>query len=45
MNVLWIASLALLIVLEKVISGRMIAHIAGILLIAGGAWLVAMGMS
>jgi predicted metal-binding membrane protein len=46
MNVLWIALLALLIVLEKVTPlGRVIAHLAGIALVAGGAWLLSMGMS
>jgi predicted metal-binding membrane protein len=46
MNVLWIVPLALLIVLEKVTpSGRLIAHLAGIVLVAGGAWLLATGMS
>jgi predicted metal-binding membrane protein len=46
MNVLWIALLALLAFLEKVPSmGRLIARLAGIVLIAGGAWLLSMGMS
>jgi predicted metal-binding membrane protein len=46
MNVLWIALLALLAFLEKVTSmGRLIARLAGIVLIAGGAWLFSMGMS
>jgi predicted metal-binding membrane protein len=46
MNVLWIALLALLIILEKVTSfGRPIAHLAGIVLVAAGAWLFSMGMS
>jgi len=37
MNVLWIALLALLIILEKVTSfGRPIAHLAGIVLVAAG---------
>jgi predicted metal-binding membrane protein len=46
MNVLWIALLALLIVLEKVTPlGRVIAYLAGIALVAGGAWLLSMGMS
>ena len=46
MNVLWIVLLALLIVLEKITpSGRLIAHLAGIVLVAGGAWLLATGMS
>jgi len=46
MNVLWIALLALLIILEKVTSfGRPIAHLAGIVLVVAGAWLFSMGMS
>jgi predicted metal-binding membrane protein len=40
MNVLWIVLLALFISLEKVTSlGRQLAPLAGILLIAAGAWL------
>jgi predicted metal-binding membrane protein len=46
MNVLWIALLALLIIVEKVTPfGRPIAHLAGIVLVAAGAWLFSMGMS
>jgi len=45
MNVLWIALLALLVFLERVSKGRLIARLAGIVLIAAGAWLVSMGMS
>jgi predicted metal-binding membrane protein len=46
MNVLWIVLLALLILLEKVTPfGRQIALPAGMVLIAGGAWLLSMGMS
>jgi predicted metal-binding membrane protein len=46
MNVLWIALLALLAFLERVTSmGRLIARLAGIVLVAGGAWLFSMGMS
>jgi predicted metal-binding membrane protein len=46
MNVLWIALLALLVLLEKLISfGRLIARFAGIALIAAGAWLLLLGMS
>jgi predicted metal-binding membrane protein len=46
MNVLWIALLALLIILEKVTSfGRPIAHLAGLALVAAGVWLFSMGMS
>jgi predicted metal-binding membrane protein len=40
MNVLWIVLLALFISLEKVTSlGRQLAPLAGIVLIAAGAWL------
>ena len=46
MNLLWIVLLALLILLEKVTSfGRPIARLAGIVLVAAGAWLLAAGMS
>ena len=46
MNVLWIVLLALLVLLEKVtLFGRVIAPVAGTLLIATGAWLLSMGMS
>ena len=46
MNVFWIVLLALLAYLERVPSmGRLIARVAGILLIAAGAWLFSMGMS
>jgi predicted metal-binding membrane protein len=46
MNVLWIALLALLVLLEKLTSfGRLIARFAGTALIAAGAWLLLLGMS
>jgi predicted metal-binding membrane protein len=46
MNVLWIALLALLVLLEKATPfGRQIAPVAGVVLIAAGAWLFSMGMS
>ncbi len=46
MNVLWIALLALLAYLERVTSmGRLIARLAGVVLIAAGAWLFSMGVS
>jgi predicted metal-binding membrane protein len=45
-NLLWIALLALLILLEKVTSfGRQIAFLAGVILVAEGAWLLLTGMS
>lgn len=41
MNVLWIAGLTLLVLAEKAFStGRTLSRAAGILLVAGGAWLV-----
>jgi predicted metal-binding membrane protein len=41
MNLLWIAALAVLVLLEKVVPlGRSIARLAGIAFIAGGAWLL-----
>jgi predicted metal-binding membrane protein len=44
--VLWIVLLALLILLEKVAPfGRQIALLAGMVLIAGGVWLLSLGMS
>ena len=46
MNLLWIVLLALLAYLERVPSmGRLIARLAGIVLIAAGTWLFSMGMS
>jgi predicted metal-binding membrane protein len=46
MNVLWIVLLTLFVYLQRVTStGRLIAHLAGIVLIASGAWLFSMGMS
>ena len=46
MNPLWIVLLALLILLEKVAPfGRQIAPLAGIVLVAAGAWLLSTGMS
>jgi predicted metal-binding membrane protein len=46
MNLLWIVLLALLAFLERVTSmGRLIARLAGIVLIVAGAWLFSMGMS
>ena len=46
MNLLWVAVLALFILLEKVTPfGRQIALVAGMALIAGGAWLLSMGIS
>ena len=45
MNVLWIALLALLILLEKVAPfGRQIALVAGTILVMAGAWLLSIGM-
>ena len=46
MNLFWIVLLASLIVLEKVTPlGRQIALLAGIVLIAAGAWILSVGMS
>jgi predicted metal-binding membrane protein len=45
MNVLWIAALALLILLEKVTPfGQRIASLAGMVLIAAGAWFFSIAM-
>jgi predicted metal-binding membrane protein len=44
MNVLWMLLLALLVLLEKVTSsGRLIASVAGTVLIAAGVWLLSAG--
>jgi len=41
MNVLWIALLALLVLLEKLTPfGRLVARVAGVACIATGAWMV-----
>jgi predicted metal-binding membrane protein len=41
MNLLWIAALAVLVLLEKVVPfGRLIGRLAGLAFIAGGAWLL-----
>jgi predicted metal-binding membrane protein len=46
MNLLWIAPLALIVLLEKVPSiGRKFAPLAGIVLVAAGAWLLITGMT
>ena len=45
-DLLWIVLLALLILLEKVTPfGRQITLLAGVVLIAGGVWLLSTGMS
>jgi len=41
MNLFWIAALAILVLIEKVAPfGRVIARLAGLALVAGGAWLL-----
>jgi len=45
MNLLWIILLALLVFMERVSKGRLISRLAGIVLIAAGAWLVSMRVS
>jgi len=40
MNVLWIAGLAILVLLEKTIPGKVIPRIAGLALIGLGAWML-----
>jgi predicted metal-binding membrane protein len=41
MNLFWIAALAILVLLEKVLpSGRLIARIAGIVFFVGGVWIL-----
>jgi predicted metal-binding membrane protein len=45
MNVLWIILLAIFVLLENVLPfGRQFAPLAGIVLLAAGAWLLSMGM-
>jgi predicted metal-binding membrane protein len=42
MNVLWIACIAIFVLMEKTFSvGRVIARIAGTAFLAAGAWLLA----
>ncbi len=46
MNVLWIATLAILLLAEKLIpAGRLISRISGAGFVAGGAWLLAAALS
>jgi predicted metal-binding membrane protein len=46
MNVLWIALLALLILLEKLFSfGRWIARASGVTFLAAGVWLLFLKMA
>jgi len=41
MNLFWIAALAILVLLEKIIPcGRIVARLAGLVFIAGGAWML-----
>jgi predicted metal-binding membrane protein len=41
MNLFWIAGLAMLVLLEKVMpSGRVIARIAGLAFFGGGVWML-----
>jgi predicted metal-binding membrane protein len=45
MNLLWIAALAILVLLEKVTRfGRFLARAAGVVFIGGGLWLLAAGL-
>ena len=42
MNALWIAALAILVLLEKTVpKGRLIPRIAGALMVAAGIWVIA----
>jgi predicted metal-binding membrane protein len=40
MNLLWIAALAILVLLEKVLPFGRLARLAGIAFVGGGAWLL-----
>jgi predicted metal-binding membrane protein len=45
MNVLWIAAIAILVLVEKIVpAGRMISRTAGAVFFAGGAWLIAQSL-
>ena len=45
MNVLWIAAIALLVLVEKIVpAGRLISRTAGAVFFAGGAWLIAQSL-
>ena len=41
MNVLWIAGLAFVVLLEKIIPGRLVSHVLGLTLIGAGIWVFA----
>jgi len=46
MNLLWIAVLTIFVLLEKIIpTGRMIARVAGGVLVASGGWLLAAALT
>ena len=41
LNLFWIAALAILVLLEKVLPfGRLLARLAGMAFVVGGAWLL-----
>ncbi|MDQ3698862.1 MAG: DUF2182 domain-containing protein [Gemmatimonadota bacterium] len=45
MNLLWVAAIAVLVLLEKMApSGRLISRAAGVVLVAGGVWMASGGM-
>jgi predicted metal-binding membrane protein len=45
MNVLWIAAIAILVLVEKIVpAGRLISRTAGAVFFAGGAWLIAQSL-
>jgi predicted metal-binding membrane protein len=45
MNVLWIAAIAILVLVEKIVpAGRIISRTAGAVFFAGGAWLIAQSL-
>jgi predicted metal-binding membrane protein len=43
MNLLWIAGLAVVVLVEKLMPGPWLGRIAGTLLAAAGVWLLVMG--
>lgn len=43
MNLLWVAALAIVVLVEKLTAGPWVGRIGGVLLVAYGVWLLAMG--
>ena len=45
MNPLLIAAIAVLVLIEKLVSGKLVSRIAGAILLLGGAWLMALSLA